>query len=223
MFGLGTTPTIFVVDTSERRGGTIARLVHRWAPQLGASVLATMPETLAEDLRRGYGPKLVLVYFGEAGDDAEALLRTVLPLCNNAPCAALCDHAEADQAEAVRAFGYLGLITMSAPAAVRNEALNSLLRGERALALSDETASAACIAPPATRREPPWRRLTPRESAVLDCLRDGKSNKVIARQLDMQESTVKVHVRQIMRKLGAANRTQAAVLAVRNSLADALV
>ena len=51
-------------------------------------------------------------------------------------------------------------------------------------------------------------------------LRDGKSNKVIARALDMTEATVKVHVRQIMRKLGASNRTQAAVCAVEADLND---
>src|SRR5690606_38324456 len=56
--------------------------------------------------------------------------------------------------------------------------------------------------------------LTRRQHDVLQRLRLGKSNKLIARDLDMQESTVKVHVRQIMRKLGAANRTQAALLAM---------
>ena len=53
--------------------------------------------------------------------------------------------------------------------------------------------------------------LTPRQLDVLALLREGKSNKLIARDLSMCESTVKVHVRQIMRKLGAANRTQAAL------------
>lgn len=55
--------------------------------------------------------------------------------------------------------------------------------------------------------------MTPRQSEVLDLLRQGKTNKIIAYELDMQESTVKVHIRQIMRKLKATNRTQAAFLA----------
>jgi DNA-binding NarL/FixJ family response regulator len=54
--------------------------------------------------------------------------------------------------------------------------------------------------------------LTPRQIAVLECLCHGDSNKLIARRLSVSETTVKLHVRQIMRKLGAANRTQAAVL-----------
>jgi DNA-binding NarL/FixJ family response regulator len=55
--------------------------------------------------------------------------------------------------------------------------------------------------------------LTPRQSEVLHLLRQGKSNKIIAYELEMQESTVKVHIRHIMRKLKATNRTQVAFLA----------
>jgi DNA-binding NarL/FixJ family response regulator len=53
-------------------------------------------------------------------------------------------------------------------------------------------------------------RLTPRQLAVLNHLQQGKANKIIAHELGMSESTVKVHVRNIMRKTGATNRTQAA-------------
>ncbi len=53
-------------------------------------------------------------------------------------------------------------------------------------------------------------RLTSRQVMVLDHLQQGKANKIIAHELGMSESTVKVHVRNIMRKMGATNRTQAA-------------
>ena len=53
-------------------------------------------------------------------------------------------------------------------------------------------------------------RLTSRQIMVLDHLQQGKANKIIAHELGMSESTVKVHVRNIMRKMGATNRTQAA-------------
>jgi DNA-binding NarL/FixJ family response regulator len=54
--------------------------------------------------------------------------------------------------------------------------------------------------------------LTQRQSVVLRGLCRGESNKEIARELDMSEATVKVHVRQVLRKLGASNRTQAALI-----------
>lgn len=50
--------------------------------------------------------------------------------------------------------------------------------------------------------------LTPRQLDVLGLLRQGKPNKIIAYELSMRESTVKVHVRAIMRKLKASNRTE---------------
>jgi DNA-binding NarL/FixJ family response regulator len=56
--------------------------------------------------------------------------------------------------------------------------------------------------------------LTARQKAVLELLSRGDSNKVIARRLKMREGTVKVHVRQIMRKFGVTNRTQAAVVCI---------
>lgn len=53
-------------------------------------------------------------------------------------------------------------------------------------------------------------QLTTRQTAVANALRRGKANKVIAFELNMSESTVKVHIRNIMRKLNATNRTEAA-------------
>jgi DNA-binding NarL/FixJ family response regulator len=51
-------------------------------------------------------------------------------------------------------------------------------------------------------------RLTSRQMDVLSQLQRGKANKIIAFDLGMSESTVKVHIRNIMRKMGATNRTQ---------------
>lgn len=52
---------------------------------------------------------------------------------------------------------------------------------------------------------------TPREIQVIESLQRGRSNKVIAGDLKLSENTVKVHIRHIMRKLKATNRTQAAL------------
>jgi len=55
--------------------------------------------------------------------------------------------------------------------------------------------------------------LAPREMAVLTCMREGKSNKLIAYMLGMCENTAKAHVRNVLKKLGATNRTEAAFMA----------
>ena len=49
---------------------------------------------------------------------------------------------------------------------------------------------------------------TQRQSEVVNALRKGKANKIIAYELELRESTVKVHIRNIMKKLNATNRTE---------------
>lgn len=60
---------------------------------------------------------------------------------------------------------------------------------------------------------PPRANLTPREKEVLGGIATGKSNREIACDLDIQEVTVKLHLKTLSRKLGARNRTHAAMLA----------
>jgi DNA-binding NarL/FixJ family response regulator len=59
--------------------------------------------------------------------------------------------------------------------------------------------------------------LTAREREVLTLLADGRSNREIARTLGVSEKTIKTHVSSVLAKLGVADRTQAAVLAVRRA------
>jgi len=61
-----------------------------------------------------------------------------------------------------------------------------------------------------TTRATPNQQFTPRQRAVLNQLTQGKANKVIAYELAMSESTVKVHIRNIMQKMNATNRTEVA-------------
>jgi two-component system nitrate/nitrite response regulator NarL len=56
-------------------------------------------------------------------------------------------------------------------------------------------------------------KLSEREAQILRCLTQGASNKLIARELGVAEATVKVHIKAILRKVKATNRTQAAMWA----------
>jgi DNA-binding NarL/FixJ family response regulator len=77
--------------------------------------------------------------------------------------------------------------------------VSSLLTCRRAIETSDQTVA-----------DPNGNGFTSRQTAVLKALREGKANKIIAYELNMCESTVKVHVRNIMKKLKARNRTEVA-------------
>ncbi|HXV07378.1 MAG TPA: response regulator [Burkholderiales bacterium] len=63
-------------------------------------------------------------------------------------------------------------------------------------------------------------RLSPREREILGFLAKGASNKEIARELEVAESTVKIHVQHILRKLNLTSRVQAAVYAVESGLIE---
>lgn len=60
--------------------------------------------------------------------------------------------------------------------------------------------------------------LSDRETQILGCLVEGNPNKVIANRLDMAEATIKVHVKNILRKVNVENRTQAAIWALHHGL-----
>lgn len=62
------------------------------------------------------------------------------------------------------------------------------------------------------RNRQPENAFTSRQTAVIEALRRGKPNKIIAYELNMCESTVKVHIRNIMKKLKAKNRTEVAYI-----------
>ncbi len=63
-------------------------------------------------------------------------------------------------------------------------------------------------------RDPDQAGLTDQEQRILDLIAQGKSNKLIARELDISDGTVKVHVKHLLRKLNLHSRLEAAVWAV---------
>ncbi len=60
--------------------------------------------------------------------------------------------------------------------------------------------------------------LTPRESEVLGCITQGRSNREIATQLSIAEKTVRIHVSSVLDKMGARDRTQATIYALQRGL-----
>jgi two-component system nitrate/nitrite response regulator NarL len=80
-----------------------------------------------------------------------------------------------------------------------------------ALSPGPEPASRVSDEPKASH--PRSRSLSAREAEILSSLMEGEPNKIIARKLHVTEATVKVHVKAVLRKIGVANRTQAAMWA----------
>jgi DNA-binding NarL/FixJ family response regulator len=96
-----------------------------------------------------------------------------------------------------------------------------LLRGIRAAARGESPLAPKAAAQLISGRRgpaPPSADLTAREREILGLLGKGRSNKVIARELDIAEQTVKNHLSRIFQALGVTDRTQAALWAQRNGL-----
>jgi len=97
-------------------------------------------------------------------------------------------------------------------------AIHTAHRGE---ALIDPTVAArllATLAGDLQRASLSPERLTAREQEVLELIVGGRSNKRIALELGISEKTVKAHVSRVLAKLGVTDRTQAALLAVREGI-----
>jgi len=114
--------------------------------------------------------------------------------------------------------GAHGYISKSAGSAEMMKGIRSVLDGDIFVAPPVSAAEATLVKPGDFDAERLRSQLTPRQRDVLAMLRQGKSNKEVARDLNLAEITVKLHVTAILRSLGCENRTQAAILAARMGL-----
>ena len=167
------------------------------------------------------GCRMALVSLGgadlAAGDGLD-LLTAVQARVPSVPLAVVADAEDARSIRAALGSGGRGYISTMLEPDVVGSVLSLILAGGSYVPPTAFLASEAAEAAESTAAAPGVNGshlpLTERQQAVMRCLHMGKSNKMIARELDMRESTVKVHVRSILRKLGALNRTQAALAAV---------
>lgn len=91
------------------------------------------------------------------------------------------------------------------------EQIKLAITGKMVLSEAVTQVLAAAIRRPAVRPKSELDTLTAREVEILECIAKGMSNKVIARELDISDGTVKVHVKHLLKKLGLRSRVEAAV------------
>jgi DNA-binding NarL/FixJ family response regulator len=147
---------------------------------------------------------LALVDFGLPGLEGMAGFARFVQEVAPTPVALLSGSTSRELAEAALDAGGRGFVPKKMPARAMVAAVRLMARGEKfapmGLLKSELTPGA------------PLAMLTPREMSVLKGICAGKSNKEIARDLELQEVTVKLHVKTLSRKLGARNRTHAAMI-----------
>lgn len=176
-----------------------------------AEALHALPQRLREAALPAPGLVLMEAEIGAAGlvcGDARRLLPA-------ARLVVLCDAIDGEALAHCRALGVDGYLLKDIGPDALADGLRRVLSGRKVFPCRPEAVAEAPAPLPLPRLEDPaTSRLSERERDVLRCIATGDSNKLIARRLGIAEATVKVHLKAVLRKLGVANRTQAAVFAL---------
>src|SRR5438105_2082165 len=131
----------------------------------------------------------------------------------------LTSFVEEGDVHAALAAGASGYLLKDADADELASAIRAAHQGE--LQLDPVIAKRLMASMRATKTEDPGTELTTREREILQMVAAGKANKQIAAELVISERTARTHVSNILRKLDLSSRTQAALWAIREGLADA--
>ena len=167
---------------------------------------------------------LVLIDLVMPGMNGFEGIRLIHEHLDQVPIVVVTSSEDVADMKAAFACGARGYVPKSAAAELLQHALPLVLAGELyvpAMALAQDdmpgppAADGQADGDHAPAASPAAKAMTPRQSEVLTLLVQGQSNKEIARNLEMLDSTVKVHVKAILQKLGVKNRTQAAIAAMR--------
>jgi two-component system nitrate/nitrite response regulator NarL len=170
------------------------------------------------DLKRGRNgnaaPEILLINPTPGTDDVASSMEDVGSCCPQAKVVFLAADVDLELLSRCYAAGASGFLLESISREALQESLKLVCAGEKVF-----PSNLAGLLPgltsglsgPINRGEIWSSRFSEREIDVLRCLSNGQSNKVIAHGLRIAESTVKVHVKRILQKTQAQNRTQAAL------------
>lgn len=219
-----------LVDSRSLTRESFSRLLTAAFYPLRVWPTCSVEELVASDNAKLLGVRAVLLSIGAATvatESVDAAIDLVNECIPHASVILLSDHCSANNIEMAVRRGVRGYVLTHETPEIVVEGVRLVLAGGSyfpvgvlisAKPAHTEIASAVGTEEKACEADVPdcgTASLTPRQREVAKVLQEGKPNKIIAYELGMQESTVKVHVRQIMKKLNVTNRTQAALLARR--------
>jgi DNA-binding NarL/FixJ family response regulator len=193
---------ILVADDLDLVRETIAAFLRAEGIEV-AHIAASLPDALLAMAKTCYD--LVLLDHDMPSMNGLTGLAQALAKSGGTAIALMSGSTSRELAEAAIEIGAIGYVPKKMASRAMVAAVKLMAQGETFVPvglLESEVAPGAPLA-----------MLTRRESSVLRGICDGKSNKEIARDLELQEVTIKLHVKTLSRKLEAKNRTHAAMIA----------
>lgn len=204
---------VLTVDDHEllRRGIRFALLPVDDLTLVGEAQDGTEAVTLCRELR----PDVVLMDMRLTGDtDGIAATRAIREACPYAQVIILSSFHDKKLVQGAVQAGAIGYLIKG----VSGDALCDAIRAAAAGKPTLDAAALEALAQPVSSEPPLGNDLTDREQDVLQLLATGMSNPEIAAALHLSVSAVKYHVSNILSKLGVANRTEAATIALEQRL-----
>ncbi len=162
---------------------------------------------VAIDQARALQPHVILMDISMPGTDGIEATRQILDAGFTGAVVMLTSFSDRSRVTDALAAGAVGYLLKDSDPADVLAAIRSAAAGHTPL----DPRVAGALLP--TRRDAPGADLSAREREVLALIAEGLANKQIARRLDITERTVKVHVGNVFRRIGVADRTSAALWA----------
>lgn len=204
--------SVVVIDRRQLERECFAQGLASQQPGTNVISFGTLVEWRESDAFRGEVSVILLVIgnrkvtdLGVAGDISKAVADA-----NSVPIIVVADTDDLSQILKALECGAKGFIPTSVGLRVASEAIALTLAGGVFVPASSVMAMRSVISSNGGSGRPLSGIFTVRQMAVVEALRRGRANKIIAHELNLRESTVKVHIRNIMKKLNATNRTEVA-------------
>jgi DNA-binding NarL/FixJ family response regulator len=235
-------PLVAIIDSKNLRRASITSLLEPWANSENLRLTSFTPDQALEALPAEPDFRMLIFSIGNdsvADEKTLQQLKVLRALSTNAPLVLISDRESAQDIATAISIEARGFIHSGISSALAYHALSFILNGgtyfptsafrppdtpansrNATLNRSESESKSNGHGANGNRSAHPPENLTARQGQVLEHVRLGESNKLIARRLGMTEGTVKVHLRQMMRKFQVSNRTQLALGRTANTESD---